>query len=232
MTDSIQAMRNDIITTEFVQSLHDYTYLLNQQYPRKTILKIVGDRYLLNAFQRILLSRGVFPDDAIDSRINKTTNSIAGAKIHIDTYNVLFTISNYLLGRIVFISNDFFIRDAGEVYGKLHKDPVFNRSIDLLAETLRNKQPERVDFYIDKPVSFSAELAGSLREILSQSDIPGNASLEKNPDAILIRLTNGIVATSDSDFLDETDNPVTDLAHMVLKDHFSLNLPDLGSLLS
>ena len=225
-------MHKDIITAEFIQSLHDYAYLLNQQYPRKTILKIVGDRYLLNSFQRILLSRGVFPDDAIHSRIENTTDSIAGREIHIDTYNVLFTISNYLLGRIVFISNDLFIRDAGEVFGKLHKDPVFHRSIDLLASYLNRMKIGRVEFHIDKPVSFSAELAGSLRETLSQSGIPGDASLEKNPDAVLIRLNSGIVATSDSDILDETAMPLADLAHMVLKDRYSLKLPDLGRLLS
>jgi hypothetical protein len=195
-------------------------------------LKIVGDRYLLNTFQRILLSRGIFPEDAVRSRIKNTTESITGREIHIDTYNVLFTISNYLLGRIVFISNDLFIRDAGEVYGKLHKDPVFTRSIDLLAGYLSKVKAGHVEFHIDKPVSFSAELAGSLRETFSQSGISVSANLEKNPDATLIRLNSGIVATSDSDVLDETAMPVTDLAHMVLKDRFTLKLPDLGRLLS
>jgi hypothetical protein len=225
-------MHKDIITAEFLQSLHDYAYLLNQGYPRKTILKIVGDRYLLNTFQRILLSRGVFPDDAVESRIKNTIESITGREIHIDTYNVLFTISNYLLGRIVFISNDLFLRDAGEVFGKLHKDPVFPRSIDLLAGYLSKMKAGHVEFHIDRPVSYSAELAGSLRKSLSRSGLSGNASLEKNPDTMLIRLDRGIVATSDSDVLDETAMPVTDLAHMVLKDRFSLKLPDLGRLLS
>ena len=232
MTDRIPVMHNDIITEDFIASMHDYAYLLNQQYPRKAILKIIGDRYMLNAFQRILLNRGIFPDKAVHSRIEKTTDDITGGEIHIDAYNVLFTISNYLLGRIVFISNDLFLRDAGEVYGKLHKDPVFSRSLDLLVDYLCKMKPGRVEFYIDKPVSFSAELARSVREILTQKGISGGASLEKNPDAMLIRLNNGIAATSDSDILDETDMPVTDLAHLVLKDRFSLNLPDLGSLLS
>ena len=225
-------MHNDIITQEFIASMRDYAYLLNQKYPRKAILKIVGDRYMLNTFQRILLSRGIFPDTAVQTRIDKSIDNIAGADIYIDAYNVLFTISNYLLGRIVFISNDLFLRDAGEVYGKLHKDPVFSRSLDLLVDYLDKIQPVRVEFYIDKPVSFSAELARSVREILSGKGILGDASLEKNPDAVLIRLDTGIVATSDSDILDETGRPVTDLAHLVLKDRFSLNLPDLGRLLS
>ena len=225
-------MHNDIVTTEFVQSLRDYAYLLNKKYPRKSILKIIGDRYLLNTFQWILLSRGIFPEKAVLSRIKKTTENISGEEIYIDTYNILFIISNYLLGRIVFISNDHFLRDAGEVYGKLHKDPVFTRAIDMLMSYLVKKQPARIEFYIDKPISYSAELAGRLREILREHGIPGNTSLDKNPDALLITIDRGIVASSDSDVIDETNRQVTDLAHLVLKDNFSLNLPDLGLLLS
>ncbi len=225
-------MRNDIITDDFVESLHDYAYLLNQKYPRKAVLKIVGDRYLLNNFQRILLSRGVFPRDAIHSRQKKTTRDISGTEIHIDAYNILFTISNYLLGRIVFISNDLFVRDAGEVYGKLHKDPVFSRSIELLLKYLSKTKPVHIEFHLDKPVSYSAELARSLRGDLSSCGLKGDALLEKNPDTVLMRLTRGVIATSDSDVLDRSDMPVTDLAHLVLKDNFTLNLPDLSELQS
>ena len=225
-------MRNDIITADFKQALHDYAYLLNQKYPRKSILKIVGDRYLLNTFQRILLSRGVFPAKTIHSRKKSIIHDIGSGEVYIDAYNVLFTIANYLLGRLVFISNDLFLRDAGEVYGKLHNDPVFSRSIELLFKYLVREKPDHVEFFIDRPVSHSAELAGLLRETLAECRISGNATLDKNPDARLIRLNKGIIATSDSDILDETELPVADLAHLVLKQHFTLNLHDLGGLLS
>ena len=225
-------MHNDIITTEFTQALRDYAYLLNQNYPRKSMLKIVGDRYLLNTYQRILLSRGVFPNKSIHARFEKSTEQIYGEDIHIDTYNVLFTISNYLLGRIVFICNDLFIRDAGEVYGKLNKNPVFSRSIELLFSFLERGKPLSVKFHIDSPVSHSAELAGTLRNLLSGEGIPGDSCLERNPDAELIKLDSGIVASSDSDVLDQTGMRVVDLAHLVLKNNFSPDLPDLTRLLS
>lgn len=223
-------MRNNIVTDQFVQSLRDYSHLLNRNYPRKSVLKLVGDRYQLNTFQRILLSRGIFPEEAVLSRREKSTENISGKEICVDTYNVLFTISNYLLGRIVFISNDYFLRDAGEVYGKLYKDAVFIRAIDLMMDYLGKKKVARVEFYIDKPVSFSAELAGRLREILLKGKIPGDAFLDRNPDAILKAIDRGIVASSDSDILDGTNRPVADLAHLILKDQFSLRLPDLGSI--
>lgn len=225
-------MRNDIITGDFTGALRDYSYLLNRAYPRKATLKIIGDRYLLNTFQRILLNRGIFPDEAAKARIARTTGRITGEELYIDTYNILLILSNYLLGRIVFIGNDRFVRDAGEVFGKPHRDPVFDRSIGLLAGYLEKNRPSRVEFLIDRPVSYSAELAGKLREILTKMELSGDASLERNPDAVLIRLEKGIVATSDSDVLNQTTQPVTDLAHAILRDHFTPGLIDLNTLLS
>ncbi len=225
-------MRNDVISDEFIRAARDFVYLMNQRYPRKTILKIVGDRYLLNTFQRILLSRGIFSEEDIQLRIQKTIDKIDSRSIWIDAYNIFFTISNYLLGRIVFISNDGFLRDAGEVYGKLHKEPVFTKAIDLTMNYLKKMGPSNVQFLLDKPISHSAELAGRLRALLETELIPGDAQIDKNPDAVLIRQCSGIIATSDSDILNETELPIVDLAHMVLADNFTLDLPDLGKLLS
>ena len=225
-------MRNDIVNDEFIKAARDFAYLMNQQYPRKIILKIVGDRYLLNTFQRILLSRGIFREDDIRRRVRKTVRHIGSRSVSIDAYNVLFTISNYLLGRMVFISNDGFLRDAGEVYGKLHRDPAFSRAVTLTLNYLKKTEPSHVSFLLDKPISYSAELAGKLRADLEREMIPGDAQVDKNPDAALIRQSSGIIATSDSDILDETELPVVDLAHLVLSDSFTLDLPDLGILLS
>jgi len=225
-------MRNDNITDEFIQALRDYEYLLNQQYPRKTILKIVGDRYLLNSFQRIMLSRGVFPKNNIEERIRKTGKIIAGQDLYIDAYNVLFTLSNYLLGRLVFIGNDHFVRDTGEALGKPNEDPVFSRAIELCIGYLLKSKPSGVEFLVDKPISYSAVLAGQLRELLSGAGLKGDARIDKNPDAVLIRQSEGIVVSSDSDILDNTELPVLDLAHLILKDNFELDLPDLGNLLN
>jgi len=86
-------MRNDIVTDEFTKALRDYAYLLNRAYPRKSILKIVGDRYLLNAFQRVMLSRGVFPDSDARVRIGKTRktrkSSVPGSWIEMHVSAIL-----------------------------------------------------------------------------------------------------------------------------------------------
>ena len=224
-------MRNDIITDDFALALSDYAYLLNKAYPRKTILKVVGDRYLLNSFQRILLSRGVFPEYDVRKRIQKTRSDVKGEELYIDGYNVLFTICNYLLGRMVFLANDRFIRDTGEVYGKPQEDLVFARGIELCLNYLKKSKPSRVEFFFDSPVSRSAELAGEFREMIGDVGLIGNAEIDKNPDARLIRQNCGIIATSDSDILDNADQPIIDLAHLILIDSFELHIPDLGDML-
>jgi hypothetical protein len=224
-------MRNDIITDEFTNALCDYAYLLNRNYPRKSILKIIGDRYLLNTFQRILLARGIFSDLDVRERISKTQAQVKGQELFIDAYNVLFTICNYLLGRMVFIGNDRFVRDTGEVYGKPHNDPVFTRAIELCINYLRKNKPARVEFMLDSPISNSAELAGILREFIVAHGLMGDAQIYKNPDATLIRQVRGLVVTSDSDILENTEQAILDLAHLILADTFELQLPDLGSLL-
>jgi hypothetical protein len=225
-------MRNDIITDEFIKALRDYAFLLNRDYPRKTILKITGDRYMLNTYQRILLSRGIFNERDVKGRIRKTVSEPGGQELFIDAYNVLFTVCNYLLGRLVFIGNYCFVRDTGEVYGKPHDDPVFARGIELCISYLVKQKPVRVEFLLDSPVSRSAELAGRLRELLAEGGLQGDARIDRNPDTILIRQDRGIVVSSDSDVLDNTELPILDLAHLILEDNFDLQLPDLGKLLA
>lgn len=225
-------MRKDIITGEFQKALKDYAYLLNRKYPRKSILKIIGDRYLLNTFQRILLSRGVFTDADIRGRLGKMQKNIRGQELYVDAYNVLFTLCNYLLGRMVFLANDSFLRDTGEVYGKPQDDPVLERSLEMCLDYLVRNRPSRVEFLLDSPVSHSAELAGRIRQRLGEAGLEGDAQIDRNPDARLIRKGLGNIATSDSDVLDQTQQPVIDLARLVLEDNFKLNLPDLGKLLA
>jgi hypothetical protein len=87
-----------------------------------------------------------------------------------------------------------------------------------------------VEFLLDSPVSHSAEIAGMLRDKLSDAGLEGDAQIDKNPDAVLIRKNSGMIATSDSDILDQTELPLCDLAWSVLDSNYDLDLPDLGKL--
>ena len=100
----------------FQEAIVDYTYLIEKNYPRKTILKMVGDRYQLRSAERSMLYRGVCSRDESLNRKNKKLAALPeNAVLHIDGYNVIRTIGSYLSGKQVFISVDGFLRDAAEI---------------------------------------------------------------------------------------------------------------------
>jgi hypothetical protein len=221
---------NDIFSDHFRQAIRDFSYLI--EYPRKAILKLIGDRYLLNKTQRTLLNRGVLKKkDAVD-RYKKIASGIRDSVLYIDTYNVLFIIANYLLGRVVFISTDGFIRDAGEAYGKLHREKIFLQAIKYLKDFLADKAPSETTFYIDSPVAFSGDLAEQLRMFLKENQLKGDAITANNPDKELIMKTEGIIATSDSEIMNETNCRICDLPAMVLNSRFQLDIIDLREIVS
>lgn len=222
---------NEIFSDHFLQAVGDFSYLIENEYPRKAVLKLIGDRHLLNKTQRTLLNRGILrKKDAVD-RYKKMANTIRDSVLFIDTYNVLLIISNYLLGRIVFISTDGFIRDAGETYGKLHREEIFVKSIEYLMEFLEQASPSEVVFYIDNPVAYSGELAEHIRICLKDKKLRGNAFAVKNPDKVLIMKKEGIIATSDSEVMNEADCKICDLPAMVLSSRFQLQIIDLREIL-
>jgi hypothetical protein len=212
--------------------IKDFSYLIENEYPRKAVMKLIGDRYLLSKAQRTLLNRGIMRKEDVVKRYKKTIHNIRDYRLLIDTYNVLLIISNYLLGRIVFISSDGFIRDAGETHGKINRDKVFLRSVEYLMEFLESEKPSEIIFYIDNPVSYSGDLAEHLRECLRVKKLNGEAIVVNNPDKDLILQKKGIIATSDSEIMNRTNCRICDLAAMVLNSKFKLQLIDLGKILS
>lgn len=223
---------NDIFTDSFRQAIRDFSYLIENEYPRKAILKLIGDRHLLNKAQRTLLNRGIIKKKDAINRYKKLASGIRDSVLYIDTYNVLFILSNYLMGRLVFISTDGFIRDAGETYGKLHREKIFLKSVELLMDYLGNAIPSETIFYIDNPVAYSGDLAEQLREYLKGKNLNGNAFTVNNPDKELRGKTEGIIATSDSEVMNETNCRICDLPAMVLNSKFQLQLIDLREILS
>jgi len=223
---------NDIITDEFIQAARDYSYLLENQYPRKPILKLIGDRYLLNKTQRVLLSRGIFMSDEVLKRKEKKTGNIKGEKLYIDGYNVLFTITNYLLGRIVFISNDGFVRDAGEINEKLQTEKLFYQSIVYLMDYLGKLKPGEIHFILDKPVPASERLVNHIAGMINKYSFKGKAWVVENPDAELIKISHSIIATSDSEIIDDTTCKVIDIPYKLLHNRFTPVIPDLSKILS
>ena len=217
-----------MITPAFKQAVRDYSLLLEKEYPRKQVLKLVGDRYLLGKSCRTMLNRGIFLSRDVESRRAKKTTSISGRTLFLDTFNVLFPIANYLLGRLVFVSNDGFVRDAGETYDKLLTHKKFHQAIELVMEYLVKENASAAHCYIDKPVTGSARVKDRLDHLMAQSALHGSTILCAKPDNELLKLTEGVICTSDSVIMDQTPCLLADIPYAVLSGKFKLDLVDLA----
>ena len=150
-----------LIDRDFTAAVSDYQYLLEKGYTSKNILKVVGDRYRLNTIQRSFLYRGMSTKNNASYRKIKliTEKETTGQPLFIDAYNLLITIHSYIKGRPVFIAADGFLRDAGELKGKISKTGILQRPVDLTIAYLKTLSPASVTFYIDQPVLNSKEIS-------------------------------------------------------------------------
>ena len=207
------------LKANFIDAAGDYLYLLDKSYSGKAALKIVGDRYGLSGPERHILLRGI--DSRVQSvfREGKLIREISGRVLSVDFYNVVFTLENFLYGRPVFISSDGMLRDIGSVFSDKKDKKVFLQAVSLLLEgsgRLAGGLSEIV-FYLDSPVSGSGDTAAGLNRSLSDRGINGRAETVKSPDFVLKNLQEGVIATSDSVIIQDSQVPVFDLARFVLQ---------------
>jgi hypothetical protein len=215
----------------FADAAGDYFYLINRAYPEKSALKLVGDRYRLSGNQRNCLYRGITSQAIADTRMLKRTENLKHQLIHVDAYNVLFTIMNYLLGKRLFISNDGFLRDSGEAYGKIENREIFFRSINLLLDCLSAIHPEHSLFHLDTSVDSSRQYRDIMENGLKARHLSGEVLLSKHADTDLLKVKDGIIATSDSEIIDHGSVGIIDLARPCLESNFQTTFVGMEELL-
>jgi hypothetical protein len=223
----------NIITNAFKDALTDYYYLLNKNYPEKETLKLVGDRFRLTGPQRTVLFRGVTSKKNASIRKSKRIpiEDLKEKKLYIDGYNVLFTIMNYLLGKMVFIGNDGILRDSGGAYGKIEKEEIFYKAVNTHMEFLQQQNIENVTIYMDQPVSNSRSHVMQIEKKMQEEKITGEARLLQSVDNRLKQIKGGVIATSDSQIIDHTPGKIIDLARSALETTYGITILDIGSLI-
>jgi len=209
------------------QAAEEYLWMLSKGYPQNAALKLVGDKFMLPREMRQVLYRGVIPDKLAEIRREKIATVEKGDLVLIDTYNVLFTVNNYLLGRSLFISNDGMLRDAGEMRGRIINKPQFTRSISLMLEVLQMWTGATYVHYLDEPVSHSGRLSIELCKDMIQMGIEGDAYTVKSPDQCLIEKQSDGICTSDGGIIDQYKGKVIDLPRFLLQHYFQPDLPEL-----
>lgn len=229
-------MKNkNLLTTAFKNAITDYYYLLNKNYPPKETLKLVGDRFRLTGVQRTVLLRGITSKEKARKRKAKLTalENSKGKILYIDGYNVLFTMMNYLLGKVIFIGNDGILRDSGGVYGKIENETTFYQSANLLLDFIPGSAFQEVTIYLDSPVSNSSSHLHQLEKQVQQKKIKGKIQLTWPVDHRLKQINDGdsVIATSDSQIIDHTTSKIIDLARSALETTYGITILDLGSLI-
>lgn len=223
---------NELITNDFISACRDYAYLINRQFPERGVLKLVGDRYRLSGDQRTILYRGISSKKRSEVRKSLLVNDITGQDLLIDGYNVLFTLLNYRLGRITFISTDHILRDAGSLHGKLRDENTFRECVNLLSEYLIRIKPDRTEVYLDSPVSHSEKHAQMIREKMQTDHLAGDCHVIKSADWALRQNRHGVIATSDTAIIEKAMVPVIDLPRAILEQAYEAVFLKLHSLLT
>lgn len=212
---------------EFMIAAGEYMWLLSRDYPQKSSLKMVGDKFMLTRDMRQVLYRGITSEVRAEKRKKMIASFQNGDLVLIDAYNVLFTINNYLLGKPVFISNDGILRDAGEMQGRIRNKPIFSRAVALLLDVLEEWTGITFILYLDEPVSYSGRLSIELSKDMVQMGIEGEAITVKSPDQMLISGKSDAICTSDSAIIDHYHGRIVDIPRYLLERFFNPEFPSL-----
>jgi hypothetical protein len=223
----------NLLTTAFKNAITDYYYLLNKNYPEKETLKLVGDRFRLTGVQRTVLFRGITSKEKALKRKAKliALENSKGKILYIDGYNILFTIMNYLLGKVIFIGNDGILRDSGGTYAKIESETTFYQSANLLLDFIPGSTFQEMTIYLDSPVSNSSSHLIQLEKQVQQKKIKGKIHLTQSVDHRLKQINDAVIATSDSRIIDHTPGKIIDLARRALETTYEIAILDLGSLI-
>lgn len=209
----------------FFQAVCDYRYLLEHDYPQKSMLKLVGDRYALPSYERVMLYRGLAKKQQVKARQQKLIQDIpAHAEVTLDGFNVCRTVGSYLNGNPVFVGMDGYLRDVSELHRKKLKWEVLEKSMMLILKFLRENDISHVHFYFDTPISHSGKMCLMARQKMQELNIAGDAETVFSPDHELIIAEKGFICTADSNIIENAKVKVFDLAQQLLLDKFSVQL--------
>jgi hypothetical protein len=179
----------------------------------------VGDRYRLSSQERSLLYRGVHraEDDLRRTARRCTLAEAGGGDVWVDTLNVAYTVSAYLVGRPVFLATDGWLRDAGEAHGSDLPVAILSEAIDRICAVLANPSHRvaQVVFVLDDAPDVSDEVERIVGSNLGP--LPGGSHIERTGVADeLLCAARAIVATSDTRIIERCRGPIIDLPWMVV----------------
>jgi hypothetical protein len=197
------------------EAVEDLRYLLSRGYGRISAVKFVGDKYVLDKSQRLLLYRGVYPPEAASAHQRKMVGSadVNQSLLSVDGFNVLWTVDGVLKGRPLYLCDDGFMRDISAIHGSVTEGEI-SKPLGMIIIALKDLNPKNVHFVFDRLISRSGEISREVRKLLSSASISGDASTASSADFEVLR-RGEIAATSDSVMIEKASR-VFDLAAYVI----------------
>jgi hypothetical protein len=181
----------------------DLSWLLTRGYASPSALKVVGDRYSLDARQRTAIARCASDENAVirRQRHEVLTAELRDQELWIDGYNVLTSIEAALSGGVILHARDGCYRDMASMHGSYRRVSETIPAIRIASELLAQWNVAVCRWLLDQPVSNSGRLKTVLQEVGEQRGTSWYVELVPNPDNVLVQ-TGHVVATSDSHILD------------------------------
>ncbi|HEX8913615.1 MAG TPA: DUF434 domain-containing protein [Humisphaera sp.] len=207
----------------------DLSWLLSRGYADPSALKLVGDRYGLDARQRSAVARSACTDERRDARAAKLLqpHAVAGRAVMIDGYNVLTTVEAALGGAVVLLARDGAVRDIASLHGTWRSVEETVPAAEFVGRTLADLGVSRAAWYLDSPVSNSGRLAAILRAVAGRNGWDWTVDLVQNPDTVLSAARGEAVATADSIILDRCDAWLNLAGEVVARHAPGANVVDL-----
>jgi len=181
----------------------DLSLLLSRGYAQPSALKVVGDRYNLEARQRMAVMRSACTDLSLAHRQAKRVmpEGVRGRPLLIDGYNVLTSVEAALAGGVILLARDGAYRDIASMHGSFRRVEESLAALELVGEVLAELGVPPATWYLDSPVSNSGRLKQMILERAAARGWNWSVEIVNNADAVLSQ-TSEIVATADSVILD------------------------------
>ncbi len=194
---------------------------MGRGYVHPSSTKLVGDRYGLDARQRLALTRSCCSDQQARER---NDHRIAPADIHekelwIDGYNVITSLEAAMAGGVILVGRDGCYRDMASMHGTYRKVEETQPALQMAGEFLKRPDPAACHWLLDQPVSNSGRLKTMMRELSDAQGWNWEIHLVPDPDPVLAESPHA-VATADSQILDRA-GAWLNLARSVIDAHIA-----------
>jgi len=194
----------------------DLRFLLGRGYNREGCVVFVGDKYLLDKEDRLVLYRAVYDSETASEHARKKmpAKAILGKKVAIDGYNVVLTIEAMLKSEKLIQCDDEFFRDITGVHGKHKPTGTTEKALGILIDFLKGFNPKEVVFFYDAQVSQSGEMASLTRRMLKESRLNGDARAVRQADKEALNYGE-IVSSSDAVLIEKSERLIDSAGELI-----------------